>query len=984
MPQEIGSMLIKLTADVTDLKKGVAEAKAAIKEMQDAGQGGPAGDWDKGINDAVSSMKSLISTIAGVAGVAMTVTGIFNLWKEAVAGWYDLMKAGLGTIDEYQRALMVTAGLMTMNMDKAFAPDLSTAYSQYKDYLDWLYRASIEVARKTATESNELFQAARMLAMRGVAASSKEDVETVGRLVDMTRALGGNINEQRMMLKEIRAMFETGATAGQDPTGKGFGAGSSMLMSQLEATIPGFIKGLADAREEAMKMHDAQPIFDYLKEALKDAGIAGDDLAGTFGNIYNQAKGVWDLMLIDAFGPAYKSVSQLASKLLDVFYQNGALTAQGQAVSQTLGGAWEFVRSRVEAFVLELTNNPDKINQVIESIVTVLGTCANAAIAVAQAIYGIAQAINGIDVTRLALIAGLIVSIMTGNVPAAAAAAIGLGISSINKSFAEGADLKAAATKAYKDQYGAEPGTYQFREKGTNIVGGETVGFSDDKKVMEKTIQDSKDAINDYSKFYVDTVTRVGGALTTEGNKFLADLQSKSAAGTLTGVQQAAFDKAKKALSYTGLPENAPAIPPGMLQPPAQAGAKGGHEGDLGALMKQLAQAKEAYEMAIASGQIASAKASLKQEADQLKLMWEQGKISMEDYYKGLNDNANKAYQIEVQQFELKKQAAKQKLDEELAANAQQGAEKNFPDEKVRLMDTISIWKYETEIAKIKNESDKAALVYGKQLTDMEYQKLKTIEAEQKLWATMQREAAFGPIEQKEAQVNALWEKYNLQAGKNFPKQGQPADYPGGPTGDEAYMNFKMQEFNIRFGQACKEAADAITGGLTGMIDSLISGTGDFKKVANSMFKSLFNAAMKPGLEQLTQQLMNGFKSLFQDVGAGVGLAILGMIAMIGMMLTKSGGKSDFTASGVTSSVTSHEAVRGVISGETSIPIAQIGTQLVEALVPTNGILTQIEQNTRGLQGLSIHLDVNIAGLQDMMQKALEKYFADMGMKGGA
>ncbi len=42
-----------------------------------------------------------------------------------------------------------------------------------------------------------------------------------------------------------------------------------------------------------------------------------------------------------------------------------------------------------------------------------------------------------------------------------------------------------------------------------------------------------------------------------------------------------------------------------------------------------------------------------------------------------------------------------------------------------------------------------------------------------------------------------------------------------------------------------------------------------------------------------------------------------------------------------------HEAVRGIITDETSIHIEQIGIALQDALLPTNGILRSIEANTR-------------------------------------
>jgi hypothetical protein len=65
-----------------------------------------------------------------------------------------------------------------------------------------------------------------------------------------------------------------------------------------------------------------------------------------------------------------------------------------------------------------------------------------------------------------------------------------------------------------------------------------------------------------------------------------------------------------------------------------------------------------------------------------------------------------------------------------------------------------------------------------------------------------------------------------------------------------------------------------------------------------------------------------------------------------------------------------------VIAGETSIPIAEIGESLQDALVPTNGILSRIEENTRNLRGLQ--LNINIEGLQETLREALDRYFQDL------
>jgi hypothetical protein len=78
--------------------------------------------------------------------------------------------------------------------------------------------------------------------------------------------------------------------------------------------------------------------------------------------------------------------------------------------------------------------------------------------------------------------------------------------------------------------------------------------------------------------------------------------------------------------------------------------------------------------------------------------------------------------------------------------------------------------------------------------------------------------------------------------------------------------------------------------------------------------------------------------------------------------------------------------VRGIIAGETSIPIAQIGESLQDALVPTNSILRQIEINTRGSKGGggSLDIGVTIKGIEEQINAAIERYFREYLVMGAA
>jgi hypothetical protein len=230
--------------------------------------------------------------------------------------------------------------------------------------------------------------------------------------------------------------------------------------------------------------------------------------------------------------------------------------------------------------------------------------------------------------------------------------------------------------------------------------------------------------------------------------------------------------------------------------------------------------------------------------------------------------------------------------------------------------------------------------------------------------------AAIGPLAEKEAEINRLLrERRDLR---------EDLIRLGGTEAEVAVFDVQTRqlEFLRRYGDDIRGYADSIAWGFASLIDSLTRGGRDLVRSLNDFFRELFHRSLKPGLEQLQQWLIAGFTRMFGEVGAALGNAIMGVIGLIGMLLTGGGGGGSYSPAGVTTGVMSHEAVRGIIAGPTSIPIGQIGASLQDALVPTNSILRQIEANTRGGAGAaSVRLIVE--GLDQSLRQWLEGYFAE-------
>ena len=257
----------------------------------------------------------------------------------------------------------------------------------------------------------------------------------------------------------------------------------------------------------------------------------------------------------------------------------------------------------------------------------------------------------------------------------------------------------------------------------------------------------------------------------------------------------------------------------------------------------------------------------------------------------------------------------------------------------------------------------------------------------------METAQLLGAISSQEATLQKLvldWQRTKQEAFKaGVMDPNSPAYVPG--YGAALDKNLQAKQADTLYGGYSTQ----ITQGISSLVDALMTGGQDLQKVANNMFKGLFNEALKPGLDQLKQQLVSGFKDLFGSAGGALASGLMGAIGIVGMLLTSSS-KSSFSASGVQSGVTTHEAVRGIIAGDTSLPIAQIATSLSDALVPAVGVLNQIEINTRnkggggpaggGPAGGGLALTVNASGLVPIVKKAIqdvmEQYFEGVQMLG--
>jgi hypothetical protein len=160
----------------------------------------------------------------------------------------------------------------------------------------------------------------------------------------------------------------------------------------------------------------------------------------------------------------------------------------------------------------------------------------------------------------------------------------------------------------------------------------------------------------------------------------------------------------------------------------------------------------------------------------------------------------------------------------------------------------------------------------------------------------------------------------------------------------EYLKNFSVSNAAIKNGveRSVDIMATALTDSFEGKKTDLIKG---FKGVFDGIFKdSLVNLK-----QSLTEGLQKAFKGIADKLAPGMqdtlGPAMLAGFALIAsfllsQLLGDQGGQG--SASNPTVGIQSTEQVRGLIGGETQIPIGQVAESLQDALVPTNAWLARI------------------------------------------
>jgi hypothetical protein len=208
------------------------------------------------------------------------------------------------------------------------------------------------------------------------------------------------------------------------------------------------------------------------------------------------------------------------------------------------------------------------------------------------------------------------------------------------------------------------------------------------------------------------------------------------------------------------------------------------------------------------------------------------------------------------------------------------------------------------------------------------------------------------------------------------------AQNPAADAADKALFaaQARLEKLNNLIATQLNAFLSAIDKAFDALIDAVFTGSFDFKALAENIGKDLIKAGLEDLIEQTKKAVTKGLQKMFSgfsDTAAQQSAQALAVgIGLLLAVLSRAGNDGDFTASGGSGgagSISSSAQTRGLIGGDTSLPIAEINTGLQEALIPTNNILTTIERNTRPLAALS--LEGGTLDLQQILSGQLSQLF---------
>ncbi|MBW1992088.1 MAG: hypothetical protein JRI59_08245 [Deltaproteobacteria bacterium] len=381
-------------------------------------------------------------------------------------------------------------------------------------------------------------------------------------------------------------------------------------------------------------------------------------------------------------------------------------------------------------------------------------------------------------------------------------------------------------------------------------------------------------------------------------------------------------------------------------------------------------EAKRRLELQEAEESYQTFKGVQKKKRSELELWLNEGKITGQEYYAALRAMAEEEAAAAIRLAEAKIAKEKEAYEwarKEIEEKAKKG--EISPEAQDLALKKLAAG-HALRLKELEGEALREKISLEREHLDLLRQKYDNRQRIADIMASSREEAALGPVAEREAEINRLLrERCNLK--EELIRLGGESLVP------EFDRLTREIEINKRFGDQISAYTNLISGFFGDLTDAILDGEENLRNSLNQFFKSLLEQALEPAMEQLTKWLTKFFKQMVGNLGGVIMNSLMAVIGLVGILLTGGGGTATWSPAGVEKGVAAHKAVRGIIAGETSIPIAQVSESLAEAVAPHLQVLRQIEANTRGGLGGNINVRVLVEGVKETVKEAIETYFRE-------
>jgi hypothetical protein len=183
MAEDAGTLLVKLQADIGELKSGLNEAKGELSSFKEGAQG------------FMSSLSSILKLSVAGLGIYELGGALKNAFRE-----------GIEAVDEF-RLGVIAATANLLNKTTAAVSEQESAYAAYKSYVLEMYETLENEAYKHFAAGKDMIAVFYALTRQGIMAA-QEEAGAVGVVADMVKLLHHGYADTATVMHELRGLVQ--------------------------------------------------------------------------------------------------------------------------------------------------------------------------------------------------------------------------------------------------------------------------------------------------------------------------------------------------------------------------------------------------------------------------------------------------------------------------------------------------------------------------------------------------------------------------------------------------------------------------------------------------------------------------------------------------------------------------------------------------------------------------------------------------------